>query len=229
MSAIKLSDSQTAEATKPVIGVFATGDPRVDQESRARCVNIVEMGARVLADRMQMADGSAVKVVYSPILVDGEKEADMVARQLQAEGANILVCLPDTWAFPQLGLISLLSQFPADTPVNLTCGNAGPKPGVVFAHAVNGALAQSGRLTHLNVGTWRHRPSPQMTEDWRRPVDWAYAAVASRPQGGRGDLRTGQHGLDTPCPHSAHPPRPSARDIPLDMKLLADMLKQGGL
>jgi hypothetical protein len=26
-----------------------------------------------------------------------------------------------------------------------TCGNSGPKPGVVFAHAINEALAQSGR------------------------------------------------------------------------------------
>jgi hypothetical protein len=25
---------------------------------------------------------------------------------------------------------------------------------VVFAHAVNGAIAQYGRLSHLNVGTW---------------------------------------------------------------------------
>jgi L-fucose/D-arabinose isomerase len=66
----------------------------------------------------------------------------------------VLVCAPDTWAFPQLSVISLLQQFPKDTPINFTCGNSGPKPGVVFAHAVNGALAQYGRLSHLNVGTW---------------------------------------------------------------------------
>ncbi len=231
MSAIKLSDSQTAEATKPVIGVFATGDPRVDQESRARCVNIVEMGARVLADRMQMSDGSAVKVVYSPILVDGEKEADMVARQLQAEGANILVCLPDTWAFPQLGLISLLSQFPADTPVNLTCGNSGPKPGVVFAHAVNGALAQSGRLTHLNVGTWPDTgQSPQMTEGTAEAlVDWAYAAVAKVALKGRRVVIFGHDsmGMETALAHILPTRKTFGLEITrLDMKLLADMLNK---
>jgi hypothetical protein len=40
-----------------------------------------------------------------------------------------------------------LQQFSKDTPINFTCGNSGPKPGVVFARAINGALAQSGRLT----------------------------------------------------------------------------------
>ena len=68
------------------------------------------------------------------------------------------VCAPDTWAFPQLTVISLLQQFPKDTPINFTCGNSGPKPGVVFAHAVNGAVAQFG--AHIAPERWdlaRHR------------------------------------------------------------------------
>ena len=69
-------------------------------------------------------------------------------------GVNIIVCVPDTWAFPQLSLISLIQQFPEDTPLNLTCGNSGPKPGVVFVHAASGAISQYGRLVHINVGTW---------------------------------------------------------------------------
>ena len=87
----------------------------------------------------------------------------------------MLVCAPDTWAFPQLSVISLLSQFPKDTPINFTCGNSGPKPGVVFAHAVNGAVAQYGKLSHLNVGTWPDTGlNPQMTEGTAQAlVDWA--------------------------------------------------------
>ncbi len=104
----------------PVIGVFATCDPRIDRSSRRRAVNIVEMTANILADHVKLPDGSPVPVVYTPILVDGEPQADAVARQLEAEGVNILVCTPDTWAFPQLGLISLLQQFPDDIPINLT-------------------------------------------------------------------------------------------------------------
>ena len=101
-----------------------------------------------------MPDGKPVDVVWTPLLVDGEKQADIVGRQFREAGVDAVICAPDTWAFPQLTLISLLAHLPADMPVNITCGNSGPKPGVVYAHAVNGALAQSGRLTHLNVGTW---------------------------------------------------------------------------
>ena len=75
----------------------------------ARAANIIGMTADLLADRVTLPDGSPVPVVYAPTLVDGEKQADMVARQFQAEGVDILVCVPDTWAFPQLSLISLLA------------------------------------------------------------------------------------------------------------------------
>ncbi len=57
-------------------------------------------------------------------------------------------------------------QFPADTPLNLTCGNSGPKPGVVFTHAASGAISQYGRLMHINVGTWPDRGArPKMTKE----------------------------------------------------------------
>jgi L-fucose/D-arabinose isomerase len=45
---------------------------------------------------------------------------------------NIVVYTPDTWAYLQLTLISLMAQLPKDTPLNITCGNSAPKPGVVF-------------------------------------------------------------------------------------------------
>ena len=141
--AIALAEKvKTSETNMPVVGVFVPGDPRIDPDSRKRCGNIVRMAADILAERVKLPDGSPAKVVYSPILVDGEKQADIVAKQFQDAGVNVLVCTPDTWAFPQLSVISLLQQFPKDTPINFTCGNSGPKPGVVFAHATNGALAQ---------------------------------------------------------------------------------------
>ena len=100
--AVALSEITTYERNTPAIGVFVAGDPRIDAESRQRCRNICEMVADVLAERVKLPDGSPAKVVWAPILVDGEKQADMVARQFQAAGVNILVCAPDTWAFPQL-------------------------------------------------------------------------------------------------------------------------------
>lgn len=229
MSAKRLADSQPAQPHVPTIGVFATSDPRIDEQSRQRCVNIVEMAANILAERVKLPDGSPVPVVYTPILVDGEKQADMVARQFEAEGVDILVCVPDTWAFPQLGLISLLSQFPSDTPINLTCGNSGPKPGVVFTHAVSGAVSQYGKLIHINVGTWPDTGmSPVMTDATADAlVDWAYAAVTKVGLKGRRVVIFGHDsmGMETALAHIIPTRNMFGIEITrLDMKLLADML-----
>ncbi|MHC4286149.1 MAG: hypothetical protein ACYSWZ_24725, partial [Planctomycetota bacterium] len=138
-----LPNIRKATPKVPVIGVFATSDPRIDKASRIRCQNIAKMAA---------PDKTPVPVVYSTVLIDGEAQADIVAQQFRKAGVDILVCVPDTWAFPQLTTISLLQQFPANTPINITCGNSGPKPGVVYAHALNGAISQYGRMVALNVG-----------------------------------------------------------------------------
>ena len=37
MEAKKLNEQINSKVGNPVIGVFATGDPRIDQESRKRC------------------------------------------------------------------------------------------------------------------------------------------------------------------------------------------------
>ena len=228
--ATALSDNITSfEKNTPVIGVFCAGDPRIDSDSRQRCRNIVRMAADILADRVKLPDGSPAKVVYAPILVDGEKQADIVARQFQDAGVSILVCTPDTWAFPQLSVISLLQQFPDDTPINFTCGNSGPKPGVVFAHAVNGAIAQYGRLSHLNVGTWPDTGlEPQMTQNTADAlVDWAFAAVTTQSLKGSRVVVFGHDsmGMETALAHVIPTRRQFGIEITrLDMKLLADML-----
>jgi L-fucose isomerase len=232
MPAKRLPDSAPAVPNQPVIGVFATGDPRVDETTRVRCANIIAMTADLLAKRVKLPSGQAVSVVYAPTLVDGEKQADQVARQLQAEGVNILVCVPDTWAFPQLSLISLVQQFPADTPINLTCGNSGPKPGVVFAHAGNGALAQYGRLSHLNVGSWPDTGmKPKMSDATAEAlVDWCYAAVTRIGLKGRRVVVFGHDsmGMETALAHILPTRKAFGLEITrLDMKLLADMLNKG--
>jgi L-fucose isomerase len=132
--AIRLNP-KAAGAGESVIGVFAPGDPMIDRDSMARAANIIRMAADIIAGRIKNIDGTPVKVVYSDVLIDGEKQADIVAAQFRDAKVNILVGVPDTWSFPQLTLISLLQHFPKDTPLNLTCGNSGPRPGVVYTHA----------------------------------------------------------------------------------------------
>ena len=227
--AIRLPESRNAQPLAPVIGVFATCDPRIDTESRERAGNIIGLTAEVLARAVTLPDATPVRVVWSPVLIDGEAQADIVARQFKEAGVNILVAALDTWAFPQLTLISLLQQFPTDTPIMLVCGNSGPKPGVVFAHACSGAVSQYGRLIHLNVGAWPDTGQhPEMSAATAKAlVDWAFAAVAAQGLKGRRAVVLGHDsmGMETALTHVGPTRRTYGVEITrLDMKLLADML-----
>ena len=229
--AIRLGMENLPRVRKPVIGVFAPCDPRIDETSRKRVVNIVKMAADIIAERVKLVDGTYVKVVYSDILIDGEKQADMVARQFENAGVNILVGTPDTWAFPQPTLISFLQQFPKDTPINLTCGNSGPKPGVVYTHACSGAVSQYGKLIHINVGNWPDTGmNPVMTEKTAESlVDWCYAAVTYQGLKGRRVVIFGHDsmGMETALAHVIPTRNIFGIEITrLDMKLLSDMLEK---
>src|SRR3989304_5647483 len=102
---VRLPEVKAASRAPVTFGVFATCDPRVDEASRRRSRNIVGMTAEVIAEGVKMPDGRPVRVVWSPVLVDGERQADIVAQQFRGAGVDAIVCAPDTWAFPQLGLI----------------------------------------------------------------------------------------------------------------------------
>jgi L-fucose/D-arabinose isomerase len=226
-----LPDVSEVKPKTPVIGVVATSDPRVDEESRQRCRNIAHLVADRIAGKVRLPDGTAAPVVYTQELVDGERGADVVAQQFREAGVDILICVPDTWAFPQLTLISLLQQLPADIPVNITCGNSGPKPGVVYAHAVNGALAQYGRQAALNVGSWPDTgQEPKMSDATAEAlINWCYAAVTAVALRGRRIVIFGHDsmGMETALAHVIPARNTFGIEITrLDMKLLADMLRK---
>lgn len=231
IEAVCLPNIRKASPKIPVIGVFATSDPRIDKESRTRCRNIAKMAADTISGAVVLPDKTPVPVVYSTILVDGEPQADIVAQQFRKAGVDILVCVPDTWAFPQLTTISLLQQFPTNTPLNITCGNSGPKPGVVYAHALNGAISQYGRMAALNVGTWPDTgDNPKMTEQTAKNlIDWCYAAVTAVALRGRRVVIFGHDsmGMETALAHVIPTRNTFGLEITrLDMKLLADMLSK---
>lgn len=227
-----LASIQKASPRIPVIGVFAPGDPRIDSASRTRAQNIVAMVADTISGQVVLPDKQPVPVVYSDVLVDSEAQADVVAQQFRQAGVNVLVCAPDTWAFPQLTGISVLQQFPKETPLNITCGNSGPKPGVVYAHALAGAISQYGRLVHLNVGNWPDSgQNPQMSEATATAlIDWCYAAVTAVALRGRRVMIFGHDsmGMETALAHILPTRNTFGLEITrLDMKLLADMLNKG--
>ncbi|MBN1973091.1 MAG: hypothetical protein JW787_05595 [Sedimentisphaerales bacterium] len=229
LKAVQLPEINKAFPKAPVIGVFAASDPRIDSDSRLRCKNIVKMAADTISGSVVLPDKTPVTVVYSTVLVDGESQADIVAQQFRKAGVDILICVPDTWAFPQLTAISLLQQFPSNTPFNITCGNSGPKPGVVYAHALNGAISQYGRLAALNVGTWPDKgANPQMTDQTAKSlIDWCYAAVTKVGLQGRRVVIFGHDsmGMETAMAHIIPTRNTFGLEITrLDMKLLADML-----
>jgi L-fucose isomerase len=226
-----LPNIRKATPKNPVIGVFATSDPRIDKASRTRCQNIAKMAADSISGSVVLPDKTPVPVVYSTVLVDGEAQADIVAQQFRKACVDILVCVPDTWAFPQLTTISLLQQFPPNTPINITCGNSGPKPGVVYAHALSGAISQYGRMVALNVGTWPDTGmNPKMTDQTAKNlIDWCYAAVTAVALRGRRVVILGHDsmGMETALAHVLPTRNTFGIEITrLDMKLLADMLSK---
>ncbi len=232
VEAVCLRNIAKAAPKSPVIGVFAASDPRIDEQSRTRCRSIVKLTAERLSGAVVLPDGRSVDVVYSTVLVDGEPQADIVTQQFRKAGVDILVCVPDTWAFPQLTTISLVQQFPSNTPLNITCGNSGPKPGVVYAHATAGALAQSGRMVALNVGNWPDTGmTPKMSDETAKNlIDWCYAAVAAVGLRGRRVVIFGHDsmGMETALAHIIPTRNTFGLEITrLDMKLLADMLSKG--
>ncbi|MCD8349809.1 MAG: hypothetical protein LUC93_04275 [Planctomycetaceae bacterium] len=224
-----LGESTKADPKVPVIGVCATNDPRIDSSFWVRGKNIVKMAADVIAKGVKLPGGKSPQVVYTTTLIKEERSADIAARQLREAGADVIVCVPDSWCFPQPTLMSFLAHFPTDIPVNVTCGNSATLPGVVFAQAVVGAMSQSGRMVHLNVGSWPDTgENPQMTESTAEAlVDWCQAALTRAALKGRRVVVFGHDsmGMETALAHVIPTRHTFGLEITrLDMKLLADLL-----
>jgi len=149
------------------------GDPRIDDASRSAAAILRQAAAGILADRVKLprrlANPRGLGADPGGRRSTGRYRGQAVPG-CRCQGAGLHA---GYLGLPQLSVISLLQQFPKDTPINFTCGNSAPKPGVVFAHAVNGALANTAAIPSQCGHLARHRPEPQMTGGTAQAlVDW---------------------------------------------------------
>ena len=91
MKATKLTNNEIDKTDLPVIGIFATCDPRIDKDSRTRAKNIVKMTANQITGQVISPAKKEIPVVYSETLVDDERQADQVSLQFKKAGVNIII------------------------------------------------------------------------------------------------------------------------------------------
>jgi L-fucose isomerase len=172
---------QKASPFAPTIGLFAPCDPRIDDPSRERALNIVRMTARVLK-KIRLCGEAKPGIVVADRTVETEADADAAADYFKKQGVNAIAIVPDTWFYPGKTAIALTANFPRETPICCIAGNNAPKPGVVGVDAVVGAYAQSGILCPAIIG---NMPEVGQDPDFDKAtkteildLGWAMAAAA---------------------------------------------------
>ncbi|MBA3936499.1 MAG: hypothetical protein H0X38_03475 [Planctomycetes bacterium] len=215
----------------PVIGLFAPCDPRIDDPSRERALNIAAMTGRILKT-IRLPGGERPGIYVAERTVERESDADAVAYDFKKHGVTVLAIVPDTWFYPGKTAMALTAHF-RDAPLCCIAGNNAPKPGVVGVDAVVGAYAQTGRLCHAVIGTM-----PEIGQDPEfdakskaEIVDLVWAMTAAAWLRGKRLLcaDTDSMQMETALNH-VHASRKflGVETVRESMKLFADMIHKGG-
>jgi L-fucose isomerase len=162
------------------VGLFAPCDPRIDEASRKRALNIVAMTGRILK-RIRLPLNQRLGIYVASRAVQSETDADQVAAEFKAAGVEAICIVPDAWFYPGRTALAVTAHFPRTTPICCLAGNNAPKPGVVGVDAAVGAYAQTGILCHAIIG---NRPETGMNPEFDRKtqaeiVDLVWAMVAT--------------------------------------------------
>ena len=143
------------EVSGPVIGVSAVIDGReaAMKKQQARVGKVARMVAELVDTEFPHIDGKPAHVVLADRLVKDAASARRVGRQFHRDGVEVLLCYDDVWAYPgELEGLLLQNISLGQIPVAHVSGNSATWPGVVYACAATGMLAQWGYLAHRIVG-----------------------------------------------------------------------------
>ena len=165
----------------PTIGLFAPCDPRIDDPSRERALNIVKMTAKVLKS-IRLCGHDKPGIFVADATIENEADADAAAAAFKKAGVEAIAIVPDTWFYPGKTAIALTAHFPRNTPIACIAGNNAPKPGVVGVDAVVGAYAQTGILCPAIIGNMPEvGQDPEFDKQTKIEIldlGWAMAAAA---------------------------------------------------
>ena len=144
-----------AETSGPVIGVSAVIDGR--DAAMAKQQDRVKRGLAMVADFIDKEfphiDGKPSPVYVAGELVRDAASARRVGQAMRENGVQALVSFDDVWAYPgELEGLLLQNIGYGQLPVAHVSGNSAKWPGVVYACAATGMLAQSGYFCHRIVG-----------------------------------------------------------------------------
>lgn len=146
---------EAEDVSGPVIGVSAVIDGReaAMAQQQERVERVAEMVADLIDEEFPHIDGRPSHVVTADELVRDPASAQRVGRQFRREGAEVLVCYDDVWAYPgELEGLLLQNISTGQIPTAHVSGNSAAWPGVVYACAATGMLAQWGYFAHRIVG-----------------------------------------------------------------------------
>lgn len=193
---------KTDETSGPVIGVSAVIDGReaAMAQQKDRVERVADMVAELISNEYRHIDGKPPRVVPADELVKDAASAQRVGKQFRLAGVQVLICYDDVWAYPgELEGLLLQNISMGQIPVAHVSGNSAAWPGVVYACAATGMLAQTGYFAHRLVGDVIEKDGMpvEFAQGLKDDVlDWLHAAATFSDMWGTPYASFGGHSMN---------------------------------